>query len=103
MSERLLRTFISVTLPKKIVSVSKMMQTTVVSKKDNIKWVSPGNIHMTLKFLGHTPFDATDEINDVLKDLVVNHTGMELSINGTGCFPPQYRHPGKLEGSLETA
>ena len=23
--------------------------------------------------------------------------------NGTGCFPPQYRHPGKLEGSLETA
>ena len=87
MNERLLRTFISVTLPKKIVSVSNMLQTTVISKKDNIKWVNPGNIHLTLKFLGHTPFEAADEINKVLKDLVINHSGMELNITGTGCFP----------------
>ncbi|NHZ86350.1 MAG: RNA 2',3'-cyclic phosphodiesterase [Planctomycetia bacterium] len=87
MSERLLRTFISVTLPKKIVSVSNMLKTTVSSKKDNIKWVNPGNIHLTLKFLGHTPLEAADEINKVLKDLVTRHSGMELLINGTGCFP----------------
>ena len=87
MSERLLRTFISVTLPKKIVSVSNMLQTTVISQKDNIKWVNPGNIHLTLKFLGHTPFEAADNINEVLKDLVTNHSGMELNITGTGCFP----------------
>ncbi len=87
MSERLLRTFISVTLPKKIVSISKMLQTTVISKKDNVRWMNPGNIHLTLKFLGHTPFEATDEINEVLKNLVTSHTGMELNINGTGCFP----------------
>ena len=72
MSERLLRTFISVTLPKKIVSLSEMLQTTVVSKKDNLKWVNPGNIHLTLKFLGNTPFEASDEINDVLKKMVIN-------------------------------
>jgi len=87
MSERLLRTFISVTLPKNIVSVSNMLQTTVISKKDNIKWVNPGNIHLTLKFLGHTPFEAAEEINKVLKDLVINHSEMELNITGTGCFP----------------
>jgi len=87
MSDRLLRTFISVTLPKKIISVSNMLQTTVISKKDNIKWINPGNIHLTLKFLGHTSFEATDEINEVLKNLVTSHAGMELNINGTGCFP----------------
>lgn len=87
MSERLLRTFISVTLPKKIVSLSEMLQTTVIPKKDNIKWVNPGHIHLTLKFLGHTPFEATDEINDVLQKMVANHSGMELDINATGCFP----------------
>ena len=87
MSERFLRTFISVTLPKKIVSVSEMLQTTIIHKKDNIKWANPGNIHLTLKFLGHTPFEAADEINEVLKDLVSKHSGMELNINGTGCFP----------------
>ena len=87
MSERLLRTFISVTLPKKIVSLSEMLQTTVISKKDNIKWVNPGNIHLTLKFLGHTPFEAANEINEALEKMVVNHSGMELNINETGCFP----------------
>ena len=87
MSERLLRTFISVTLPKKIISVSEMLQTTIIHKKDNIKWVNPGNIHLTLKFLGHTPFEAANEINKVLKDLVINHSRMEFNINGTGCFP----------------
>ena len=87
MSERLLRTFISVTLPKKIVSLSEMLQTTVISKKDNLKWGNPGNIHLTLKFLGNTPFEAADEINEVLKEMVVSYDGMELNINGTGCFP----------------
>ena len=87
MSERLLRTFISVTLPKKIVSLSEMLQTTVISKKDNLKWVNPGNIHLTLKFLGNTPFEAANEINEVLKEMVVSYSGMELNINGTGCFP----------------
>ena len=87
MSERLLRTFISVTLPKKIVSVSNMLKTTIISKKDNVKWVNPGNIHLTLKFLGHTPLEAADEINETLKSLVIRHSGMELVINGTGCFP----------------
>ena len=87
MSERLLRTFISVTLPKKIVSTSKMLQTTVISKKDNIKWVNPGNIHLTLKFMGQTLLEATDEINEVLEKMVVNYSGMECTIDGTGCFP----------------
>lgn len=87
MSEKLLRTFISVTLPKKIVSVSNMLKTTVNSKKDNVKWVNPGGIHLTLKFLGHTPLEAIDAINEALKDLVVKHSAIEFVITGTGCFP----------------
>jgi len=87
MSDRLLRTFISVTLPKKIVSVSDMLKTTVIVKKENVKWVNAGNIHLTLKFLGHTPVEAADEINKVLEKVVVNYSGMELAIIGTGCFP----------------
>jgi len=87
MSDRLLRTFISVTLPKKIVSVSNMLKTTVIAKKENVKWVNAGNIHLTLKFLGHTPLEAVDEINKALEKVVVNYSGMELAISGTGCFP----------------
>lgn len=87
MSERLLRTFISVTLPKGIVSLSNMLKTTIKPTKDNVNWVNPGNIHLTLKFLGQTPYEATDEINKVLKEAVVNHSLIELEIKETGCFP----------------
>jgi len=87
MNERLLRTFISVTLPKEIVNLSKMLQTTVISKKENVKWVNPGSIHLTLKFLGHTPKDITDDINKVISKVVSKHSNIVLNINGTGCFP----------------
>src|SRR5210317_37654 len=91
MNERLLRTFISVTLPKEIVSLSKMLQTTIISKKDNVKWSNPGNIHLTLKFLGHTPPKATDEINRILEKTVEKYSNIYLEIKGTGCFPQPER------------
>ena len=87
MSEKLLRTFISVTLPKEIVNLSRMLQTTVSSKKDNVKWVNPGNIHLTLKFLGHTPPNAIDKLNEVLSKIVSNYENIKLVVSGTGCFP----------------
>ena len=91
MNEKLLRTFISVTLPKAIVGLSKMLQTTVGSKKGNVKWVSPGNIHFTLKFLGHTPQDAVNDIKDVIIKVVAKHSIINLMIKNTGCFPKAER------------
>ena len=87
MSDKLLRTFISVTLPKEIVNLSRMLQTTVRSKKDNVKWVNPGNIHLTLKFLGHTPPKAVDKINSVLSGMVGKYENIKLEVSGTGSFP----------------
>lgn len=87
MSDKLLRTFVSVTLPKEIVNLSKMLQTTVTSKKDNVKWVNPGNIHLTLKFLGHTPPNSIDKLNNVLSEIVSKYQSINLEISGTGCFP----------------
>ena len=87
MSERLLRTFISITLPKKVVVVQEMLKTTIVGKNENLKWVNPGGIHLTLKFLGATPPEAIDDINKVLEKVVEKHNGMEFTLTGTGCFP----------------
>lgn len=87
MSERLLRTFISITLPKEVVMVQKMLKTTIVGKNENLKWVNPGGIHLTLKFLGATPPNAIDDISRVLEKVVEKHNGMEFAITGTGCFP----------------
>jgi len=87
MSERIIRTFISVTLPKKIVSLSEMLKTTVVAKKDNVNWVNPGGIHLTLKFLGNTPAEAIDDINKILNAISLGHKSMDFEVCTTGCFP----------------
>ena len=34
---------------------------------DNIKWTSIDNIHITLAFLGNTPEDKIESIDDVMK------------------------------------
>jgi len=87
MNKKLLRTFISVTLPKDIVALSKMLQTTVTPHKNNIKWVSAGNIHLTLKFIGPTSAETAKTINEILQKLVVDFEVINLRINTTGCFP----------------
>jgi 2'-5' RNA ligase len=91
MSDKLLRTFISVNLPHQIVNIQSMLQSTVLSQKAKIKWVKPGNIHFTLKFLGHTPPDAIENINEIIQSVSKDHTGMEYTIKGTGCFPVESR------------
>ena len=87
MAESLLRTFISVSLPKEIVNIKKMLQSTIDSKGVEIKWVRNGNMHLTLKFIGHTPDSSVDDINKTLKSVTEDFSSISLSIVGSGCFP----------------
>lgn len=86
--ERLLRTFIAVTVPNPVLKTMGMLKTTIPLKKPNrIKWVRHGNVHLTLKFLGHTPPDKVDEIGTILDDITTRHQAMSMTIEQTGCFP----------------
>jgi 2'-5' RNA ligase len=86
-----MRTFISVPLPRDIVALKDILMSTVHSKKANIKWVKSGNIHLTLKFLGHTPPDTVDTINSVIGKTVKKYSRMNFALKGTGCFPSEKR------------
>lgn len=87
MTDKLLRTFISVTVPKEVVSLQSMLKTTINLQKGDIRWIRRGQIHLTLKFLGHTPPEFVDDINPILKKVVAQHKPMKLMVSGTGCFP----------------
>ena len=87
MSDHLLRTFISVTIPKEILSLQEMLKTTIDFKGKNLKWVKSGQIHLTLKFIGYTPPDLVEKINEILSEVVKRHEWIELLVKGTGCFP----------------
>ncbi len=91
MDNRLLRTFVAVTVPTALLDVRNMLRTTVQHKKDNLKWVQNGQIHLTLKFIGYTPPDGISAIHDTLANVSKKHSAMGFEIATTGCFPVSTR------------
>ncbi|MFN8254808.1 MAG: RNA 2',3'-cyclic phosphodiesterase [Bacteroidales bacterium] len=52
-----------------------------------IKWVSPDNIHLTLKFLGQTEISKIEEIEDIIRNTIETLLPFELVIKNIGYFP----------------
>ena len=91
MSERLIRTFVSVSIPKEIVNIQSMLKSTVDPKGVKVKWVMNGKMHLTLKFLGNTTEGSIDNLNEALFNAVKSAKVINLSISGTGAFPVKGR------------
>ncbi len=53
----------------------------------DIKTVESQNIHITLKFLGDTPEEKIDQIEQIIKDSVKGIGPFSIKLNGTGVFP----------------
>lgn len=106
MTEDVVRTFIAIELPDDLVrslgrSISLLRER--VTTRD-IKWVSAGSIHVTLKFLGDVAAAKVDEIRCRLEPICAATQPMQLSVAGLGAFPsiraPRVVWAG-LEGDLE--
>jgi 2'-5' RNA ligase len=52
-----------------------------------IKWVDPGGIHLTLKFLGNIPSKRVTEITEAMKEAAQGISPFRLEIAGLGAFP----------------
>ena len=91
MSERLIRTFVSVSVPKEIVNIQSMLKSTVEPKGLKLRWVMNGKMHLTLKFLGNTTEGSIDNLNEALFNTVKSAKVINLSISGTGAFPVKGR------------
>jgi 2'-5' RNA ligase len=55
--------------------------------RGKVKAVAPGNVHLTMKFLGDIPVSMKDEIVDVMKESVEGVKPFELTFKGVGAFP----------------
>ena len=91
MSERLIKTFVSVSVPKEIVNIQSMLKSTVEPKGVKVRWVMNGKMHLTLKFLGNTTQGSIDNLNEALFNAVKSAKVINLSISGTGAFPVKGR------------
>ncbi len=80
------RTFlaIDVELNEKLTSfIDRLTQT---FRMDNIKWVEPHNLHLTLFFLGDTPSPVIDSVAEDLTTLASKYHPMKLTLKGVGTF-----------------
>jgi 2'-5' RNA ligase len=52
-----------------------------------VKWVAPGAIHLTLKFLGNIPCKQVAEITKAIEEAAQGISPFHLEISGLGAFP----------------
>jgi 2'-5' RNA ligase len=52
-----------------------------------VKWVDPGGIHLTLKFLGNIPSKRVTEITKAIEEAARGISPFHLEISGLGAFP----------------
>jgi len=83
----IIRTFIAISVPNRVLDIRDMVMTTVDDPKGRINWVKKGRIHLTLKFLGATPEESIPEINSIIADSLKGISFPTYQIKGTGCFP----------------
>ena len=101
-----MRAFIAIELSPEIKDSLDQVQSHLKYSGANVKWVSPGDIHLTLKFIG----DITEEICEKIR-LALNKIGssfkpFEIGIKGVGAFPnvnyPRVIWVGLDMGTVET-
>ncbi len=59
-------------------------------RNENIKWVEPHNIHITLKFFGETEESKINIITEQLKIVADRHQQFMLNVCGAGVFGSSY-------------
>jgi 2'-5' RNA ligase len=86
MSDRL-RAFVAIELPPAVRSTLGGLRQTFGLPDRRLRWVDPGNLHLTLKFLGDMPRDRVVAVTQALTDAVGGHAPITLQAGGLGVFP----------------
>jgi 2'-5' RNA ligase len=85
-----MRVFIAIDIDEKtraaIADVQKQLAAKVDVRKGDVKWVEPGNIHLTLKFLGEIEDNQVAEVCDISKKAAEAHKNFTLDIESVGTF-----------------
>jgi 2'-5' RNA ligase len=67
---------------------------------DEVRWVPPENVHLTLQFLGAVPEERVAGVEAALRDAAAGARPLSLSLHGAGGFP-NARRPRVLWAGLE--
>ena len=82
-----IRSFIAVELERPLQEALHRVQERLQGCQPDVKWVSPANIHLTLKFLGEVPSTTIQDIIKQLPAFVAGIPPFKLTLCTVGAFP----------------
>ena len=83
-----IRSFIAIELPDAVKLELVQLEARLKSGKQPwVKWVDPGSIHLTLKFLGNIAIDRTGEITGAMEEAARGIPPFHLEVKDLGVFP----------------
>ncbi len=82
-----IRCFVAIEIPEPIQNQLARIQGTLRKQIQKASWVKPGNIHLTLKFLGDVDADNLESIGEAIESATNRHRSFSLRIGGLGAFP----------------
>ena len=87
-----IRSFIAIELPDELKNaISRLQEQLKAGIRAPVRWVSPENTHLTLKFLGDIDAAVIDDIRNALKEAVLGISAIRLGAEGLGVFPNSTR------------
>jgi 2'-5' RNA ligase len=87
----MIRTFIAVKIAKPLAEAVDGLVSELRTSNENVKWVAPENLHLTLKFLGNVEESRVDEIAGAILQASEGIGPFEISLRGVGAFPNERR------------
>ncbi len=90
-----LRLFVALEPPdlvrRRLTSLQGELRRAAGRAADEVKWVPPDNVHLTLQFLGAVPEERLEAIQAALAQTAAESGPLDLAVTGTGAFPSARR------------
>ena len=71
----------------KLLLLQKDLDPIIASRKANVRWITPENIHLTMKFIGEVEEFLIPSIGDALSEIALKHQQFQMNTVGIGAFP----------------
>lgn len=82
------RSFIAIELPEGVrKGLARLRDELERDEHRFVKWVGPGGMHLTLKFLGNIPSKRVTEVTGAMEEATRGIYPFRLEISGLGAFP----------------
>lgn len=83
-----LRAFIAIELDDALIRDLTTLRTRIDAGRAGVRWMTAGQMHLTLKFLGDLDERRLPELCRALTQIAAKHDPFEMRLTGAGCFPP---------------